>query len=316
MRHVITGGSGFVGQRLAERLVLLNEKVVVFDLTPPKIVRNDCLEFIQGDVTSQNDLEKLNLQSDDVIYHLAARQFSGNVPRFRRYEWFEEVNVNGTLNLVKVMNLAGCSKIVFFSTDMTYGLPMTHPIQPNHPQNPLGPYGLSKVNAEKILLNEKFDVTIFRPRLITGHGRLGILNILFKLIRSGLPVPIIGNGLNRYQMVGVDDCVDAALLAYRSGFPRGAFNLGSLMPPTVKDLMKSLIIHAGSNSKLIYIPSFILKPVLKWMDFFSLTLLHKEQYLIADLDILLDTELTHENLGWYPKGDDSSLMKQAYDSAK
>ena len=87
---------------------------------------------------------------------------------------------------------------------MTYGTPKTCPVPPDHPQNPLGPYGRSKYAAEKILLaTESIRATIFRPRLITGPGRLGILGKLFTLIKAGLPVPMIGSGTNRYQMVGV-----------------------------------------------------------------------------------------------------------------
>jgi dTDP-glucose 4,6-dehydratase len=80
------------------------------------------------------------------------------------------------------------------------------------------------------------NATIFRPRLIAGAGRLGILVKLFELIRRGLPVPMIGNGTNRYQMVAVEDCVSAALLAVE-GCPTGPFNLGSDAPPMVRDLL-------------------------------------------------------------------------------
>ena len=70
-------------------------------------------------------------------------------------------------------------------------------------------------------------LSILRPRLISGSGRLGVFVRLFELVRRGLPVPLIGSGENHYQMVGVDDCARAIVLACERGFPRGAFNLGS-----------------------------------------------------------------------------------------
>ncbi|OWK24487.1 hypothetical protein AJ87_21295 [Rhizobium yanglingense] len=84
-------------------------------------------------------------------------------------------------------------------------------------QRPIGPYGRSKVGAERLLMQacREFGLhaTIFRPRLIAGAGRLGILTKLFRLIRAGLPIPLIGAGKNRYQMIAVEDCVAAALAA-------------------------------------------------------------------------------------------------------
>ena len=186
---------------------------------------------------------------------------------------------------------------------------------PDHPQNPLGPYGRSKYAAEKILLaTESIRATIFRPRLITGPGRLGILGKLFTLIKAGLPVPMIGSGTNRYQMVGVRDCARAAILAMAAGCPSGPFNLGSAEPPTTRELLQKIIEHAKSHSRLIPLPAGLLKPVLGAMDAVGLTLLFPEQFGIADIDILLDTSETRRVLGWAPLRGDVDMMNAAYDA--
>ena len=211
MRHVITGGSGFTGAALTYQLLERGKEVVIFDLkSPADPVLASSTQFICGDVRKHDDLAKLELGRDDVVHHLAARQFADTVPRRGRDAWFFETNVQGTQNVVDAMRAGGASHLVYFSTDMTYGTPKTCPVPPDHPQNPLGPYGRSKYAAEKILLaTESIRATIFRPRLITGPGRLGILGKLFTLIKAGLPVPMIGSGTNRYQMVGVGDCARA-----------------------------------------------------------------------------------------------------------
>jgi dTDP-glucose 4,6-dehydratase len=193
MRHVITGGSGFTGSVLCRTLLEKEEKVVVFDLKRPTSSFLPSIHYIRGDVTNRNDPEALSLKPGDVVYHLAARQFADAVPSRRREEWFAAVNVVGTDNVVDALQCGGARGLVFFSSDMTYGKPLACPVPTDHPLNPLGPYGRSKVAAERIIRSvSTIKATIFRPRLITGPGRLGILGRLFRLIRAGLPVPLIG----------------------------------------------------------------------------------------------------------------------------
>lgn len=316
MRHIITGGSGFTGKVLAKNLIQKGQKVVNFDLKnyDDEYLKNNT-EYVQGDIRSLNDIQKLNLTPDDIVYHLAARQFADAVPKKGRKEWFFEVNVQGTKNILEEMDKAGTTKMVFFSTDMTYGVPDTCPVSTNHPQRPLGPYGESKVAAEQLIRSyPKLNATIFRPRLITGAGRLGILGKLFKLISMGLPVPMIGNGLNRYQMVSVEDCAKAAEIAMEKGFPRKAYNLGSANPPTTKELLHAIVNHAGSKSIVISTPAGALKLVLSLLDKLGLTLLYPEQFGIADKNILLDTSETINELGWAPSKSDIDAMCEAYDN--
>lgn len=314
MRHIITGGNGFTGKVLTRQLLERGEEVISFDTCPssdPDIIA--IVPQITGDVRVSDDLKRLDLRPDDVVYHLAARQFADAVPRQGRDAWFEDVNVTGTRNVVQAMQATGTRRLVFFSTDMTYGRPGICPIPPDCPQKPLGPYGRSKLKAEQILKNaEGITPTIFRPRLITGYGRLGILGKLFRLIRNSLPVPMIGNGHNRYQMVSVEDCARAAILAAEKGCPPGPFNLGSENPPTTKELLSGIVRYAGSHSFLIPTPAAALKILLSLLDKAGLTLLYPEQFGIADADILLDTTSTRQELGWAPAMDDIDMMNAAY----
>ena len=314
MRHVITGGSGFTGRCLASFLVRRGDEVVLFDCRPPTFDHRAI--YIPGDATVASDLDRLGLRPGDVVYHLAARQFADAVPRLNRTAWFEAVNVEGTRQVLSAMARSGANKLVFFSTDMTYGVPQSTPVTPSHPQRPIGPYGTSKMHAEALIRatrKEGIDATIFRPRLITGPGRLGILERLFRLIRRGLPVPLIGGGNNRYQMVSVQDCVTAAVRAVDRGCPPGPFNLGSASPPTTRMLLGAVIRHANSRSVLLPISAEPLKATLAALDFAGLTLMYPEQFGIADLDILLDTSATRSELEWEPSIDDIAAMNAAYD---
>ena len=95
------------------------------------------------------------------------------------------------------MDKAGAPKLVHFTTDMIYGHTVVHPMTEDHPVAPLGEYGLSKLKTEELAAEWRkrgMKISLFRPRLIIGPGRLGILEKLFKLIDWNLPVPMIGSG--------------------------------------------------------------------------------------------------------------------------
>ena len=316
MKCVITGGSGFTGSYLIPELLRRDIEIYNFDLVPFKTeLYSEKYHYLQGDVRNINDLIKMPHEDIDFVCHLAARQFAGDVPFRNREKWFFDVNVNGTKNILEYMEHSKIHNLIFFSTDMTYGIPLSCPVPPDAPQNPLGPYGKGKVEAEKLIrAQHNLNATIFRPRLITGAGRLGILEKLFKLIKHNLPVPMIGDGSNRYQMVSIEDCVKAAVLAIEHNFPNKAFNLGSATPPTTKELLKGIIDHAKSKSVLIPCPASPVKMTLKALDSVGLTLLYPEQFGIADADVLLKTSETKEVLGWEPSKDDITAMCEAFDN--
>jgi dTDP-glucose 4,6-dehydratase len=313
-RHVVTGGAGFVGQYLVRALQARGEQVVIFDqrVAPG----GGDVEFVAGDIRSRGDLAWLRLGPDDIVHHLAARQFHGAVPRRGREAWFADVNTGGTQALLAAMAAGGARRLVFLSTDMTYGPPETTPVLPDHPQRPIGPYGRSKCDAEALIRSaaerDGLRATIFRPRLIAGAGRLGILAKLFRLIARGLPVPMIGGGQSRYQMIAVEDVVAAMLRAVELGLPPGPYNLGSEAPPTVQALLQALIARAGSRSMLVPTPGAAVQGVLALLDRLGLTLLYPEQFAIADLDYVLDTTRTRAELGWVPARRDAEILFDAY----
>lgn len=315
MRHIITGGSGFTGTYLVSALVSHGEKPVIFDCEEPRTPHGS-VDFIRGDIREYRDIAKLNLDADDIVYHLAARQFHAGVPRQNRDKWFADVNVGGTRSLLKAMAAGASRRLIFFSTDMTYGIPDNTPVSPEHAQRPIGPYGRSKLEAERLMTQagQEFGLkaSIFRPRLISGAGRLGILTKLFRLIRAGLPVPLIGAGKNRYQLIAVEDCVAAALAAVQRDCPAGPFNLGSDNPPTVRELLSELIRRAGSRSFLVSTPAEVLQPTLAFLDWIGLTLLYPEQFAIANIDYILDTTTTTTCLDWKPLRNDIDIIYDAY----
>jgi dTDP-glucose 4,6-dehydratase len=314
MRHVLIGSTGFVGRHLLEALA--DEPVLAFARSRPIGGRDS--GFVQGDICVAADVERIGIRPDDVVYHLAARHLGSGVPGRGRQAWFDEVNVHGTRNLLLAMRRSGASRLIFFSTDMTYGLPQALPVTPDHPQVPLGPYGRSKVVAEQIVRDAVKEgyvkATILRPRFIVGPGRYGPLAILFSLIASNLPVPMIGDGRNRWQMISVNDCVRVSRRVVEADFPPGPFNIGSESPKTLREVLREIIRYAGSRSWTFATPSRLVKRILAMLDASGRPIMYPEQYLTADVDFYMDTSTTRAGLNWSPEDDDIETLTAAYDA--
>ncbi|HBR96483.1 MAG TPA: NAD(P)-dependent oxidoreductase [Gammaproteobacteria bacterium] len=321
MKHIITGGDGFLGTELTRKLVKAGEKVVICDIKQTLasgIYENkELVTFIKLDVTQPNAFEQLDIADDDVIYHFAARLLMPILPRSQRKDAFWQDLYVGTDNLLNHMEKNGLKRLVYFTTDMVYGHTVHHPRFEDHPRAPLGPYGNAKYQSE--LLCEKFrergiNITIFRPRLIIGPGRLGILEKLFKAVDRNLPVPTIGSGKNFYQFISVSDCANACIAAVKAGIPSDTYNLGSQNPPTVNALLKKLIDEAGSRSFLLPTPAPLVKLALGFFDRIGAPIMDPEQYMIADETCVLDVSKAEKDLGWVPEDDDVSMLLQAYRS--
>ena len=316
MAVLVTGANGFVGKILLEKLLKTcpGQQIYNIDLKPAN--QEGVKDFI-CDITDKNSLEKVVLEDDKVcLVHLAANIFTDDVPsRFARKKFFFDTNVNGTNNLLEVFK-DRISSISFLSTDMVYGTPQSIPISTSHRLSPNGEYGLSKIEAENVITTyakeQSIKYFIFRPRLIAGPGRYGLFLKLFYLIKNNLPVPLIGDGTNRYQFISVFDCADALISSLKPNSVAGIYNLGSESPPDVNTLLNTLIESVGSRSKLVKTNPTLIKSALAFLDLVNLSLLYPEQYLIADKDYLLDTSDLKDKFGFTPKFTDIDMINSAY----
>lgn len=315
MKHIIFGGDGFVGRHLAPKLLEDGHEVVVADVNRSDLDHYRNARFIRCDVTDPNRVAAIGIEPDDTVYNLSAKMLSPIQIRSKRHDFFWPVNFHGTENIIHAMANAEATRLVHYTTDMVYGHTHVWPQTEDHPASPLGEYGLSKWKTEELCWEwrEKgMDITIFRPRLIIGPGRLGILEKLFKLIDWNLPVPMIGSGRNPYQFISVFDCAEAARAAFNAGLPNEAYNLGSLNPPSVRQLLRSLIHYAGSSSFLLPTPAWAVKRTLDFLDLINLPIMDPEQYLIADEMCILDVSKAERDLGWVPQYNDEDMLIAAY----
>lgn len=322
-RHIIIGGNGFLGRQLARQLIGqgVASQVVILDL------QNDLADELKPlaeslnyqccDMRHRDRLDAVATQADDIVHHLASPLITPNKPRFGRDAFFAETIVTGARNVRDWMHDLGLRQLVFWSTDMVYGPALTTPRTEDHPRKPFGGYGRAKLAAEDLLMAARgngLNCTILRPRLIIGPGRLGIFATLFKLIERNLPVPLIGDGTNRFQFVSVSDCATASILAAQKGCPNGEFNLGSANPPTVYELLSGLTRLGDSRSWLMKTNGTVVKTILRGMNLARISPMDPEQYEIADQDVILDIGAAERELGWRPTQSDTDMLVAAYKS--
>ena len=307
MKICIIGCNGFVGSCLCDTVV----DYIGIDYTPGKTSR----KYIDLDITDETSVAKIPFAPEDIVVHLAAKQYSNHPPKKNRNRFFADTNVGGLANILAHMENRGCKRMIYFSSDMVYGKPQYTPVDIDHPRQPIAEYGISKMNAELVCQQYRskgFSVTIFRPRLIVGPGRLGILEKLFSILKRGYPVPLIGNGKNYYQMISVFDCVSAINQAIAHDCPSKTYNLGSKNLIPVYDVLTNLIADIGSKSKIIRTKASFMRFVLHTLGLVNLEVMYPEQYKLADQMFYVDISRTENELDWHPRFDDLEMLKLAY----
>lgn len=308
---LVTGGSGFLGCHLAAELLRRGNEVRVLDPVPcdePGI--KDAVQYLEGDVRNIEVLQKA-MDGVDVVIHAAAA-----LPLASPAEIFS-TNVAGTRHVFKVALELGIPRVVFISSTAVYGVPIKHPILEDDPKIGVGPYGHSKILAEKIVhhFRQKGMIApIIRPKTFIGTGRLGVFQILFDWVRRGARIPIIGKGQNRYQLLDVADLVDAILLA-SIGIAEAVnhdFNVGAKRFEIVAEDVAALCTAAGSGSRVLATPARPVKAVLRILEKMRLSPLYQWVYDTADKDSFVSTERIESKLGWQPKYSNAESLIKAY----
>ena len=156
------------------------------------------------------------------------------------------------------------------------------------------------------------DVTLIRPRTIMGHGRLGIMQILFEWIRQGAPVPVLGGGHNVYQFVHADDLAAACLAA--ADRPGAAdYNIGATEFGTMLETLQGLARHAGTGSKVVSVPMRPAEIMTRLAGRIGVSPLGPYHALMYGRALWFDVRKAREELGFQPRFSNIEMLCHSYD---
>jgi nucleoside-diphosphate-sugar epimerase len=206
---------------------------------------------------------------------------------------------------------------VLVSSTAVYGVPKVHPIYEDAPLVGVGWYGESKIEAEDVTRDfgrRGLEFTIVRPKTFVGPERLGVFEILFDWIREDRRIYMLGTGENRYQLLAVEDLVDAIVLAAERREAAGeTVNVGAREFGTVRSDLQALIDHAGSSSRLTAVPARPAEVALRALELLRVSPLAEWHYKTAHRDSFVDVGRVGRLLGWTPRFSNAEALCRTYD---
>lgn len=253
---LVTGGAGFIGSTLTDRLVALGHKVIVVDdlsfgqgaFVPKKAT------FYKMDIGDKRLLGVFKKHKPDVVFHLAAQidvRTSVDEPMHDA-----KINLLGGLNVLQCAVAAGVKRFVFSSSGgAMYHEPAVYPTPEDAPCEPLTPYGVAKRSFELYLESARHlhsistialrYANVFGPRQAT-KGEAGVIALFIRRALAGKDMTIFGNGKQTRDFVYVDDVVDANFRAMSSKV-EGVFNVGTGRQTSVNEIARLICQATGAN---------------------------------------------------------------------
>ncbi|MBI1816120.1 MAG: NAD-dependent epimerase/dehydratase family protein [Deltaproteobacteria bacterium] len=306
---LITGGSGYFGCLLRDRLRETGASVRIFDVVDVED-RPSEVEFIRGDIRDLDAVRRA-CANVEVVYHNVAQ-----VPLAKDRHLFWAVNCGGTENLLHAARDARVRKVVHTSSSAVFGVPARNPVDDTVAPNPMEAYGRAKLEAERVVQRyvgeHGLDVSIIRPRTILGHGRLGIFQILFDWIEEGKNIPVLGRGDNIYQFVHADDLAAASIkAAARPGF--GIYNIGAETFGTMRATLEALCRHAATGSQVYSVPMGLAIAAMKLTSALRLSPLGPYHSLMYGRSLYFDITRPKAELDWQPRWSSDEMICESYD---
>ncbi|MEM5814744.1 MAG: NAD-dependent epimerase/dehydratase family protein [Candidatus Aenigmatarchaeota archaeon] len=260
MVTLVTGGTGFIGGHLVERLVGKGEDVrcLVKRDSNTKRLKELGAEITYGDIRDVNSI-KSAMENVERVYHLAAlaRMYANLTPRD-----YTEVNVKGTANVLEACRGADVEHVVYTSSTEAVGpSPDGKPLTEQSPCRPQTIYGESKLGGEIACKEyaEKYNlpITIIRPPMIYGPGNVLHLSRLFKVVRRGF-YPIVGSGNSLMEFCYVGNQVQGIILAGEEKKAIGqTYFISDERPYTITEILNTIAEAEGVKLRIIRMPSAV-----------------------------------------------------------
>lgn len=253
---LVTGGAGFIGSHMAERLLEEDYRVVILDNESTGLRQNvpAAADYVRGDTARIDDVRRAFGEGIDVVFHIAGqastiRSFSAPLDDLT-------TNVNGTVNVVQMCLEYRVPRLLFASSMTVYGHPSTIPVAETEPAVPISYYGITKYAAERYVhataertdLDFDFNVTSFRMFNVYGERQRldnpyqGVVSIFISNVLDREPITIFGDGQQSRDFVHIRDAVDAWVAAIDNPAAYGqVFNLGMGVACSINDLVDKIL---------------------------------------------------------------------------
>ena len=241
MKALVTGGCGFIGSHLVERLLEEGCQVVVLDnlktgrLSNLKAVSHDPkLTVVQKDITQLEEIRN-DFKGIEAVFHLAA--LADIVPSIQRPVDYYHTNVTGTLTVLEAARTAGVRRFLYAGSSSCYGIPDRYPTPETAPVKPEYPYALTKYLGEQLALHwgkvYRFEVlslrlfNVFGPRARTGGTYGAVMGVFLAQKLANKPLTIVGDGTQKRDFTYVTDVAEAFWLAGTRSLRNEVLNVGS-----------------------------------------------------------------------------------------
>jgi UDP-glucuronate 4-epimerase len=271
MRVLVTGGAGFIGSHLVEKLLAAGHSVAILDdfndFYNPRIKQANIAGFAKDVEVHHADLRDdasvrnlFHREKFDVIAHLAAR--AGVRPSIQHPQLYYDTNVTGTLRLLEAARVTGIERFIFASSSSVYGASKTVPFcEDQHLTQTLSPYAATKIAAEFLCstYSHLYQMRVVALRYFTVYGPRQrpdlAIHQFTRRIDAGQPINQFGNGTTRRDYTYIDDVIQGTMAALQYEGPLfDIFNLGESQTIQLKELIVAIEDALGKKAKIKQLP--------------------------------------------------------------
>lgn len=305
MLDLVTGGGGFIGSHLVDRLLADGRRVRVLDnfvvgkrTNLDQHAGNPALEIIECDVADKPDVITA-CAGVERIFHLAAR--ADIVPSIQEPEAYFRANVDGTFAVLEGARAHGARRVVYVASSSCYGIPAIYPTPETAAADPRYPYALTKYLGEQLAMHwaEVYKLpcasvrffNVYGPRARTSGTYGAVFGVFLAQLLSNKPLTVVGDGEQTRDFTFVSDAVDALVTVANSGKAGEIYNVGSGKPVSVN----KLISYLGSPAT-VNIPKRPGEPDCTWAD---ITKIQRELGWNPKVDIVEGIKTMMENIDYW-----------------
>ncbi len=311
MRYLVTGGAGFLGINMVRFLLERGHSVRSLDIALFDYPEAAGVDLVTGDIRDPG-VARMAVQGMEAVIHCAAA-----LPLYSPDEIWS-TDVAGTRVMLEASRAAGIERFVHVSSTAVYGVPDHHPLFESDPLSGVGPYGKAKIEAENVCAKFRdrgMCVPVLRPKSFVGPERLGIFELLYDFARQGRNFPVIGSGLNRYQLLDVEDLCQAIYqcTALERERVNDVFNVGAAEFTTMREDFQSVLDRAGYGKHIVSLPETPAIWALRLLEAMRLSPVYQWIYDTAARDSYVSIDKIRDRLGFTPRFSNQEALARNYD---